>query len=376
MSPSRRRRRASPEWEGRDIVTVAALPGRGLYVRHLGHPEGVDGVHRPTVALPGAAANRSPALFEPGWLAAHLDDVDVVHVLGLAPRQGPDEVARCVEAVRAAGCPLVVTLYHLQDPTGRDEAAFARQLDALVPGADAVIALTPESAEQAQRRWPAVADRVEVMPHPHVVDFVRMRQERPGSPGGEFSIGAHLGSLRIAADPLGTVRALAEAVTTAAAQSGPIRLEVHLHDHLLDPDSSRYVPGLVRDIDEVTRKADGALRTHRPMTDSQLWEHLFAVDASFVPPLHGSHSIWPEACYDLGTAAVLPAGSAAAGQRPAITYDLRRDGTPDVTSLARALVTARSTPAVRADPQQRWQERVALSEALRARYEKLLADKL
>src|SRR3954470_17969030 len=78
MSPSRRRRRASPEWEGRDVITVAALPGRGLYVRHLGHPEGVDGVHRPTVPPPGAPP-RPPAQFDPHWLAAHVDEVDVVH---------------------------------------------------------------------------------------------------------------------------------------------------------------------------------------------------------------------------------------------------------------------------------------------------------
>ena len=49
MSPSRRRRRASPEWEGREVITVAALPGRGLYV--------VDAQH----ADPAAYA---------GWLAA------------------------------------------------------------------------------------------------------------------------------------------------------------------------------------------------------------------------------------------------------------------------------------------------------------------
>src|SRR5690242_21610595 len=83
MSPSRRRRRASPEWEGRDIITVAALPGRGLYVRHLGHPEGVDGVHRPTVVLPGSAP-RPPASFDVAWLTEHLGEMQVVHVHGVS----------------------------------------------------------------------------------------------------------------------------------------------------------------------------------------------------------------------------------------------------------------------------------------------------
>src|SRR4051795_7923357 len=124
MSPSRRRRRASPEWEGRDIITVAALPGRGLYVRHLGHPEGVDGVHRPTVVLPGSAP-RPPAAFDVNWLKENLDEMQIVHVHGIAPRVSPDQVISAVEAVQAAGRPLVVTAYHLSDPSGSDEANYA-----------------------------------------------------------------------------------------------------------------------------------------------------------------------------------------------------------------------------------------------------------
>src|SRR3954467_15858658 len=92
MPPTRRRRRASPEWEGRDIITVAALPGRGLYVRHLGHPEGVDGVPRPTVVLPGSAP-RPPASFDVNWLSDQLGDMQIVHVHGVSPRLSPDQVA-------------------------------------------------------------------------------------------------------------------------------------------------------------------------------------------------------------------------------------------------------------------------------------------
>src|SRR4051794_11114514 len=95
MSPSRRRRRASPEWEGRDVITVAALPGRGLYVRHLGHPEGVDGIHRPTVVLPGSAP-RPPASFDPGWLTEHQDTIQVVHVHGLPSRLSPEHVQAAI----------------------------------------------------------------------------------------------------------------------------------------------------------------------------------------------------------------------------------------------------------------------------------------
>src|SRR3954470_4242133 len=99
MSPSRRRRRASPEWEGRDIITVAALPGRGLYVRHLGHPEGVDGVHRPTVVLPGSAP-RPPASFDVAWLTERLGDMQVVHVHGVSPRVTPDHIVAAAKVVK------------------------------------------------------------------------------------------------------------------------------------------------------------------------------------------------------------------------------------------------------------------------------------
>ena len=123
MSPSRRRRRASPAWEGRPTIRVATLPGRGLYARHLGHPEGVDAVYRTTVGMPGSAPRR--ASFDRPWLTDNLDTVDVVHVQGLRPGQKPAEVAEAADTVRSSGTPLVVTGYHLSDPSGGDGSAMA-----------------------------------------------------------------------------------------------------------------------------------------------------------------------------------------------------------------------------------------------------------
>jgi hypothetical protein len=364
-TPTRRRRRASPEWEGRDIIKVAALPGRGLYVRHLGHPEGVDGVHRPTVVLPGSAP-RPPASFDVGWLTEHLGDMQVVHVHGLSPRVGPEQVGAAADAVKASGRPLVFTAYHLSDPSGGDEDYFAAQLDALMPRADVVFTLTDSAQEEIRCRWSIDA---KVLPHPHVVDFVRMRRARPEQRRGPFVIGAHLGGLRLPGDPVAVVEALA----SAAADIPQARLEVHLHDHLLDSDSTRYNPVTIREIERIVGAANGILRAHRPMTDAQLWDHLFGLDASFVPPLHGSHSIWPEACYDLGTQAVMPAGSHAAAQRPGMSYTASADGVPDPTSLHAAFSAARNQDTGwRADPTARWKERVRISESLRGCYEKLL----
>ncbi len=103
MSPSRRRRRASPEWAGRDVITVAALPGRGVYVRHLAHPEGVDGVHRPTVAAVGAAQPARPPSFERHWLEAHASDFDVIHVHGLPARGGAADTRQAGRSGRRVG---------------------------------------------------------------------------------------------------------------------------------------------------------------------------------------------------------------------------------------------------------------------------------
>lgn len=367
ISP-RRRRRASPEWEGRDVITVAALPGRGLYVRHLGHPEGVDGVHRPTVVLPGSAP-RPPASFDVNWLAKNLSELQIVHVHGIAPRVSPDQVIAAADAVQNTGRPLVVTAYHLSDPSGTDEENYAAQLDALIPRADEVMTITESAREEIARRWSVEAS---VLPHPHVVDFVRMRRARPEQRRVPFVLGAHLGSLRLPGDPIAVVEALAEAV----AQVPLARLDLHVHDHLLDPDSTRYNPVTIREIERIVTKVGGNLPAHRPMTDAQLWDHLFSLDASFVPPLYGSHSIWPEACFDLGTQVLLPADSHAAAQRPGLSYTADATGIPNVDSLRAAIAQAQeSGPDWRADPTARWKERVRIAETLRTSYEKLLAQR-
>jgi hypothetical protein len=369
VSPSRKRRRASPEWEGRTIIRIAALPGRGVYVRHLGHPEGVDGVHRPTVQMPGSAP-RPPAAFDPAWLERNLGDMQIVHVHALTPRTSAEQVRAAVKATRAAGRPLVVTAYHLSDPTGLDPAAYAEQLDVLIPAADQVITVTGSAAEEISRRWSVTAD---VQPHPHAVDFVRMRRERPAvGPTSPYLVGVHLGSLRLASDPVQVTAALA-----AAAQQTPgVRLVLFVHDHLLDSDSTRYDPATIREIDRLVTAAGGTLKAHRPMTDSQLWDNIFGLDAALLPPFFGSHSLWPEACFDLGTQAISPAASHVSQQRPGLSYTTDPDGIPEVASVAAAFAQARAAgPVERADPTERFNERVRIAESLRSGYERLLAEK-
>jgi hypothetical protein len=371
LSPSRRRRRASPAWEGRRRIIVATFPGRGLYARHLGHPEGVDGVHRPTVR---PASHPGAPVFGRQWLARHLDEVDVVHLHGLPSRLTPQEVVDTADAIRESGTPLVVTGYHLSDPTGRAEPVYAAQLDALLPRADAAVTLTEPAAVEMRDRWGV--DPV-VLPHPHAVDFVRMRQERVRHRPGEFVIGAHLAGLNLPTDPLRLITALTQAVGRLQAQTRghrpSIRLVVHVHETVVDPGAAGFSPGLVRRIEERVRGCGGVVRLHRPFTESQLWDHLFSLDLSVVPGLHGSHSIWPEACCDLGTQVLMPAGTHAAAQRPCLVYADDPDLEVTTGSIHSALTTAVEQGCVwRADPEERWAERVKVAESLRSLYERLI----
>jgi len=361
MSPSRRRRRASAAWEGRPTISVATLPGRGLYARHLSHPEGVDGVYRPTVGLPGAASRGGA--FTPTWLRAHLDTIDVVHVQGMHPRQSPRQVAEAAAVVRRSGTPLVVTGYHLSDPTGTDASLYAAQLDALVPAADAVVTLTETAAQEMRDRWGVTPL---VLPHPHAVDFVRMRQARPPR-HDRLRVGLHLAALQVPIDPVLLVDALAR----AARDVEGVQLAVHAHETVLDPGSSTYGADALREVERLVRAAGGVLRLHRPFSDAQLWDHLFGLDVSVIPGLHGSHSIWPEACSDLGTDVLLPTGVHAAGQQPCLTYQDSSDVDVLAGSLATALRTARREPVRRADPEARWAQRVRVAEGLRSLYERL-----
>jgi hypothetical protein len=194
-----------------------------------------------------------------------------------------------------------------------------------------------------------------------------MRQARPARTN-RLRVGLHLAALQLPLDPV----LLVDALTRAAQEVDDVQLAVHAHGTVLDPGSSTYNADTLQEIDRLVREAGGALRLHRPFSDAQLWDHLFGVDVSVVPGLHGSHSVWPEACADLGTRALLPEGVHAAGQQPCLTYRAHDDVDGLAGSLATALRTAAQSPARRADPEQRWTERVHVAEGLRALYERLL----
>ena len=365
MSPTRRRRRATAAWEGRPTIRVATLPGRGLYARHLSHPEGIDGVHHVTVGQAGVP--RPPSSLDPAWLTAHLDEVDVVHAIAAPATLGAAELADVVRRVKESGTPLVFTAYHLQDPHALAPGRYAEQLDVLVPSADAVVTLTESAAQEVRLRWGVEA---QVLPHPHAVDFVRMRQQRPRH-GSRFKVGVHLGNLRTALDPASLLAALAEAVESV--EGG--YLVVTVNDAAADRGSAAYDPVRLRAVEDAVRGV-GTVHVSRPLSEPSLWDLLFGLELCVLPGLRGSHSIWPEACFDLGTQLVLPAATPAAQQQESHGFDVLEGGVePDPASVVSAVKEAasvhRSDGAVRADPLRRWQQRVDLAESLRCLYASL-----
>jgi hypothetical protein len=232
-----------------------------------------------------------------------------------------------------------------------------------MPAADAVVTLTASAAREISDRWGIEAL---VLPHPHVVDFVRMRQERGPRPA-TLRVGTHLAALQLPIEPVRFMEALASAVSDL----DDAHLCVHVHETVLDPGSSSYGGLRLRDIERLVREVGGSLRVHRPFTDSQLWDHLLGLDVTVVPGLYGSHSVWPEACADLGTQSLLPAGTHAATQQPCLTYAADGNCAGLAESFGKALRTAQESSPWRVDPERRWTERVR-RRGLRALYERLL----
>ena len=260
----------------------------------------------------------------------------------------------------------MVTGYHLTDPSGSADACYAAQLDALVPRADAVVTLTASAADEMRHALGRRPDRAaapargRLRPHAPAAAHPAHRAPRRLAPGDAGDAG----------DPVRLVDGLARAVRAM----DNVRLSVHVHETVLDAGSSTYDLATVREIDRLVRAAGGALRVHRPFSESQLWDHLFGLDVSVVPGLFGSHSVWPEACADLGTVAAASQRHPRERQQPCLTYDDARVRRRPGRLLRQGACGRRGsrTRVWRADPEARWAERVRVAESLRALYERLL----
>lgn len=343
-------------------MRVASVPGSHVYVRHLSHPTGDDGVLRLQDPVPSDGRKVPggwwpPLMLDPSWVEHHHHEFEVFHVHFGFDAIGPEVLTGVVNALREHDKPLVYTVHDLRNPHQRDPAAHTELQDILVPAADELITLTPGAAAEVERRWQR---HPTVSPHPHVVD--RARIEAPRVRSDRFVVAVHVKSLRSNMDPLPVLDTLASAL---AALPDSI-LQINVHDEIFDPDNHWYAPAAGAALMAFDRFEHVDVRVHPYFSEDQLWEYLSAINVSVLPYRFGTHSGWLEACFDLGTAVIAPSCGFYDQQRPCGVYGFSEDAF-DSASLEAAVQTeyarwSEGTPPPRADWHERKTERVLLAQ--------------
>jgi glycosyltransferase involved in cell wall biosynthesis len=359
---------------------VASVPSSHVYIRHL-TPFGAESPAVVRLADPDPDdARRSavsrwwpPAMLEPSWVHEHADDFDVFHLQFGFDARTPDELRALLTALREEGKPFVYTVHDLRNPHHLVRSEHDAQLDVLIPGADALITLTPGAAAEIDRRWQRTA---EVLPHPHVVDPATMARvradreaERMTASTRPFRVGVHVKSLRASMHPLPVIEVLARAIRDLP----DTVLQVDGHSDVLLPEGRRFDAELSDHLRAAEARGELELHVHDFFSDAELWSYLASLDASVLPYRFGTHSGWLEACRDLGTAVVAPDCGFYAEQQPVFGY--HNDETSlDAESLAAAVHQARHTPpAPPASIEQRLQQRAAIADAHQRLYRSLPA---
>lgn len=354
-------------------LLVASVPTGHVYVRHLADDRG-DVVRRLPDPAPRGSDSQPGAWWPPrvldlDWVADA--EVDLVHLHFGFDAVDPAHLERWVAALRDRGLPLVFTVHDLRNPHHADRSAHDRQLDVLVPAADALLTLTPGAAVEVERRWGV---RPDVAPHPHVVPLpvLAAREQEPDDrdqANGPFTVGVHLKSLRASMDPWRVLPVLAE--TVAALPRAVLRVDVH-HDVMgtAATPSTRHDAGLAAWLREQERAGLLQLHVHDYFTDDELWDYLAGLDLAVLPYRFGTHSGWLEACRDLGTTVAAPTCGHFTDQGPVLVYTADEEHL-DAASLRAAVETAhRDRPRLGAS----LEERVSQRRALAARHTQVYRD--
>lgn len=281
-------------------VRIAAVPAAHPYVARVTDAAGLTVLPDPTP--PGAEPGRwwPPVVLDPAWIAAHAAEADLLHVHFGTESFAPSHLARTLDAARAAGWPVVLTVHDLEHPQLVDQAGYRAQLDVLVPGADALVTLTPGAAAEIRERWGRDAL---VVPHPRLLGDLRAGPSTAIPEEAERVVGLHLKDLRPNVDAPAATRALLAAVADLRASGLPARAEVRLHRRVRDEAARAEVRALCAAADP----GAVALVEHDRLDDRGLAEALAGLDACVLPYAHGTHSGWLELCWDLGVPVAAPA---------------------------------------------------------------------
>jgi hypothetical protein len=319
-------------------IRVVSVPHTDAYV-DAGLPDGVLRV--------GPGPGPGPWL-DPGYLAAHAGDVDVVHLHSGYGHLPEDEVVSWAETVRRTGVPLVLTVHQLRDPRQPTRRRHDAHLEALLGTAEVVLTLTPGAADEIAARFGRTAI---VVAHPSIAE------PEPDLGGERGLVGMALRAPCAALpDPAGLVRA-----ALSGAVNGGGRLRVFLDDGVAPPpvfaagDSLEYLP---RTVDAWA---------------AQLQELHVAV----LPESCGTHSAELEICRDVGTRVVAPSCGWFADQwSDVVTYDNDEERGLDPVSLDGAVAAALTRPAPRpADRAWRAEQRAAVRAVHAQVYAQVVADR-
>ncbi|WP_431838615.1 glycosyltransferase [Cellulomonas sp. Y8] len=288
-------------------VRVASVPAGHPYVARVTAAAGVELLPDPTP--PGAEPGRwwPPVVLDPAWVRVHAAEADLLHVHFGTESFAPEHLARTLAAAREQGWPVVVTVHDLEHPQLTDQDGYRAQLDVLVPGADALVTLTPGAAAEIRARWGRDA---RVVPHPRLLGEIP-GDGAPRAPGGERVVGLHLKDLRPNVDAPAATRALLAAVADLRASGVAVRAEVRLHRAVRDEAARAEVRALCAAAGPAVDLVE-----HDRLDDDALAAALAGLDACVLPYAHGTHSGWLELCWDLGVPVAAPAVGYYAEQHP------------------------------------------------------------
>lgn len=321
-------------------VTVVAIPAGHPYVRSVTSSADVRVLPDPSSDMPPSQW-WPPRALDPNWIRAHAADADLLHVHFGTESFAPEHLAACLAAAREVGWPVVFTVHDIEHPQLERQEDYLAQLHVLVPGADAVLTLTPGAAEEIRRRWGRAALVVRhpsVLPDDAVLPTV--------SESTDLRIGMHLKDLRPNVDAVAMVRSLAAALDLIAATGREVVAEVRMHRAVRDQESR----SAVRDIADASARM--LLVEHDRLDDRALEGALASLDVCVLPYGHGTHSGWLELCWDLAVPVAAPHVGFYAEQH----HDGLVSFLPDRTgrSLARAVTAAATAPsATRAGSKER-----------------------
>jgi beta-1,4-mannosyltransferase len=279
------------------VLTVASVPARHVYTRHIGVAG--DGVAR--IATPDRTYCAA-GMMTPAWVDAHAARFDCFHTHFGFGEVDQEVLVAWSRALRRRGRPLVHTVHDIWNPHLADQDHHLDQVAFLVREADAVTTLTHRAAELIHRRW---GRRPQVIPHPHVLDLT----DPPPPAADAFRVGLHLkdGRPSIVGTPL--VRGLAERV----GHDRRIRLEISAYPRLRE-----RRPGLAVALDDLAALPSVRVRWEGFVSDDDFAEGIRSLDAAVLGYRFGTHSGWAEACLDVGTRVIAPAGTCIPDQDPSI----------------------------------------------------------